>query len=85
MKSFVLAILRVYQLSFSMIMGRNCRYLPTCSDYTRQAVEKHGVGRGMLLGTARVCRCHPWGQDGFDPVPEVYNGPVWKMKKGGQA
>jgi putative component of membrane protein insertase Oxa1/YidC/SpoIIIJ protein YidD len=50
-----------------------------------EAIEKHGAGRGIMMGTARICRCHPWGQDGFDPVPQVYEGPVWKIKKGDQA
>jgi uncharacterized protein len=85
MKKFLQSLIRLYQLSFSMLVGRSCRYLPTCSDYTMEAIEKHGSGRGILMGTARICRCHPWGQDGFDPVPQIYEGPVWKMKKGDQA
>jgi uncharacterized protein len=85
MKKFLLSLIRLYQLSFSMLVGRSCRYLPTCSDYTMEAIEKHGGVRGILMGTARICRCHPWGQDGFDPVPDEYQGPVWTMKKGDQA
>lgn len=83
MKTILLALVRIYQLSFSMLFGRGCRYLPTCSDYAREAIEKHGTRRGFLLGLARVSRCHPWGGDGFDPVPEVYEGPVWRQKKTG--
>lgn len=83
MKTLLLAFIRIYQLSFSMLFGRSCRYLPTCSDYASEAIEKHGAWRGFLLGLARVSRCHPWGGDGFDPVPEVYEGPVWRQKKRG--
>ena len=82
MKTFLLLAIRAYQLSFSMLLGRRCRYLPTCSDYARQAIEKHGAWHGFLLGVARASRCHPWGGYGFDPVPEVYQGPVWRMEKG---
>lgn len=81
MKMLLLAVIRIYQLSFSMLFGRSCRYLPTCSDYAREAIEKHGAWRGFLLGLARVARCHPWGGDGFDPVPEIYEGPVWRRGK----
>jgi len=83
MKTLLLAFIRIYQLSFSMLFGRNCRYLPTCSDYASEAIEKHGAWRGFLLGLARVSRCHPWGGDGFDPVPDIYEGPVWRQKKRG--
>ena len=80
MKSLLLAFIRLYQLTFSAIFGRPCRYLPTCSDYMSEAIVKHGIGRGLALGTARICRCHPWGGHGFDPVPDEYKGPVWRMK-----
>ena len=83
MKSVLLFLIRFYQLTLSMLLGRRCRYLPTCSDYARTAIEKHGAGRGFLLGLARVSRCHPWGGEGFDPVPEIYDGPVWRQKKRG--
>ncbi len=83
MKYLLLFLIRTYQLTLSALMGRRCRYLPTCSDYARHAIEKHGAGRGFLLGLARVSRCHPWGGDGFDPVPDTYEGPVWRQKKRG--
>jgi uncharacterized protein len=83
MKFLLLFLIRAYQLTLSSIMGRRCRYLPTCSDYARTAIEKHGAWRGFLLGLARVSRCHPWGGDGFDPVPEIYVGPEWRQKKRG--
>jgi uncharacterized protein len=63
-------ILRGYQLTLSALIGRRCRYLPTCSEYAMEAITRHGPWRGLRLGAGRVCRCHPWGGDGFDPVPE---------------
>lgn len=62
---------RAYQLLVSPVLGPSCRYLPTCSDYAIEAVERHGPWRGTMLALSRVCRCHPWGGDGFDPVPPV--------------
>jgi uncharacterized protein len=83
MKTILLAVIRIYQLTLSAFIGRRCRYLPTCSDYASDAIRLHGAGRGSLLSLARVCRCHPWGQSGFDPVPVVYEGPVWRMREKG--
>jgi uncharacterized protein len=80
MKPVLLLLIRFYQLTISSIVGRRCRYLPTCSDYARTAIEKHGAWRGFLLGFSRVTRCHPWGGHGYDPVPETYEGPVWCKK-----
>ncbi|MGO8870712.1 MAG: membrane protein insertion efficiency factor YidD [Acidimicrobiales bacterium] len=61
--------IRGYQLARS---GRptGCRYLPTCSEYAVEALERHGLVRGSLLAARRLTRCHPWGGQGFDPVPE---------------
>jgi len=83
MKTILLAIIRLYQLTLSAVIGRRCRYLPTCSEYASEAIRKHGAARGSALAFARICRCHPWGHSGFDPVPEVYEGPVWRMKEEG--
>jgi uncharacterized protein len=69
MKTVLLKLIRIYQLTLSSIMGRQCRFLPTCSDYARQAIEIHGALGGGVLATKRICRCHPWGGEGFDPVP----------------
>ena len=71
----LIASLRGYQLTLSALIGRRCRYLPTCSEYAMEAITRHGVGRGLRLGAKRVCRCHPWGGDGFDPVPEDWPKP----------
>ena len=83
MKTILIAIIRFYQLTLSSVLGRSCRYLPTCSEYASDAIAKHGAWRGFLLGFARVSRCHTWGGEGFDPVPERYEGPVWRQKKEG--
>ena len=62
--------IRFYQLTFSALLGRPCRYLPTCSNYADEAIARHGLWAGGWMGFARVCRCHPWGGTGFDPPPE---------------
>lgn len=63
------ALIRTYQLTLSGFIGRQCRYLPTCSAYTDEAIGRHGVWAGMWIGLARIARCHPWGKTGFDPPP----------------
>jgi len=60
---------RAYKLTLSPWIGRQCRYLPTCSDYAAEALIRHGPLRGGYLAARRFCRCHPWGGSGFDPVP----------------
>lgn len=62
--------IRAYQLSFSAFLGRQCRYLPSCSAYADEAIARYGLGVGGIMGFARICRCHPWGNYGFDPVPD---------------
>lgn len=59
--------IRGYKRFVSPLLGRHCRFEPTCSDYFRLAVEKHGPWRGSLRGLSRICRCHPWHPGGFDP------------------
>lgn len=76
----LIGLLRGYQLTLSALIGRRCRYLPTCSEYAMDAIARHGPWRGLWLGAGRVCRCHPWGGDGFDPVPETLprSGRWWR-------
>ncbi len=78
MKKVVLQLITIYQKTFSLDHGPlskyrkypQCRYLPTCSEYTYDAIEEYGVMRGSWMGTKRICRCHPWHEGGYDPVPK---------------
>ena len=64
-----LRLIRFYQRFISPGLGSNCRFYPTCSQYTYEAIEKYGVVRGGWLGVRRIGRCHPFNKGGFDPVP----------------
>jgi putative membrane protein insertion efficiency factor len=68
-KIFILPI-RLYQLTLSPLLGASCRHIPTCSQYTIEAIMEWGVLRGIWLGVKRISRCHPWGTHGYDPVPK---------------
>ena len=61
--------IRFYQLAISPHFPPACRYTPTCSQYAIEAIRKHGPLQGLWLGVKRICRCHPWGGSGYDPVP----------------
>ena len=65
----ILLMIRFYRLVVSPMLGQRCRFVPSCSEYTSEAIEKHGVFKGIRLGVARIFRCHPWNPGGFDPVP----------------
>lgn len=65
----VLGLIRFYQRFLSPMLGSNCRYLPTCSHYAYEAIEKYGVAKGGWMGIKRISRCHPWHPGGYDPVP----------------
>jgi len=68
--SYILkALITVYKYVFSPLLGPKCRYLPTCSSYTMEAIEIHGPLYGSWLGIKRILRCHPWGGSGYDSVP----------------
>ena len=62
-------LIRGYQLFVSPILGANCRYAPSCSQFAVEAIETHGAVRGSWLAVKRIGRCHPWGGSGYDPVP----------------
>jgi len=68
-KRLLLALIRGYQYLLRPLLGANCRFYPSCSDYAREAVEKHGALKGAWLATRRILRCHPYHPGGFDPVP----------------
>lgn len=65
-------LIRAYQLLISPVLPPSCRFTPTCSAYAMEAVARHGAVRGSWLAARRVCRCHPWNEGGWDPVPEVH-------------
>lgn len=62
-------LIRFYQGAISPLLGKNCRYTPTCSNYTLEAIQIHGAFKGVWLGIKRFSTCHPWGGSGHDPVP----------------
>ncbi len=72
---WVSSVIRAYQKTISVRTGSNCRYLPTCSAYAIEAVERHGAARGVWLAAKRITRCNPWSTDGFvhEPVPSGKN------------
>lgn len=67
--SFLILLVRFYQTAISPFIPATCRYSPTCSHYTIEAIQKHGVFFGGWLAIKRICSCHPWGGSGYDPVP----------------
>ncbi|NJL94383.1 MAG: membrane protein insertion efficiency factor YidD [Anaerolineae bacterium] len=69
MKWFGLALIRLYQMTLSRVIPSSCRYDPTCSHYTYEAIQMHGLLKGSWLGLQRIARCHPLGPSGYDPVP----------------
>lgn len=66
---FVLLV-RLYKIILSPLLPNVCRFSPSCSTYMIQALQTHGLFKGLYLGTHRILRCHPWGGSGYDPVPE---------------
>jgi putative membrane protein insertion efficiency factor len=72
MRHLFIALIRFYQRFISPLLGANCRFEPTCSHYTLQAIQRHGALKGSLLGAWRILRCNPLGKGGqIDPVPPV--------------
>jgi uncharacterized protein len=70
-KAVLLAPIMLYRWTLSPLVGANCRYLPTCSDYAREAIDRNGAWKGGWLALSRLLRCHPWGGHGHDPVPDL--------------
>ena len=69
MKHLTLGLIRIYQRVISPLLGKHCRFHPSCSDYTREAIERYGLAKGIVLGSKRLLRCHPFHEGGVDPVP----------------
>ncbi|MCL2020875.1 MAG: membrane protein insertion efficiency factor YidD [Betaproteobacteria bacterium] len=67
-RRFLLGLLGAYSVAISPLLGRNCRFHPSCSEYARDAVRKYGAWQGVMLALRRLSRCHPWNQGGYDPV-----------------
>lgn len=70
MKKIILLLIKFYQKYISIFLGKNCRFYPTCSAYTYEAIEKFGTIKGIYLGIKRILKCHPFHPGGYDPVPE---------------
>ncbi|WP_166876736.1 MULTISPECIES: membrane protein insertion efficiency factor YidD [unclassified Salinibacterium] len=68
-RNLCIAVLRLYRLVISPLYGDVCRYYPSCSAYTLQAFQQHGILKGVWLGSRRIARCHPWAEGGIDDVP----------------
>ena len=65
---FVISLINLYKYLISPMLGNNCRFLPTCSEYTKEAIIKFGLIKGTSLGFKRIIKCHPWGKSGHDPI-----------------
>ena len=76
MKYLCMALIRFYQKCISPLLRSNCRYYPTCSAYTMEAVRRFGAVKGCLLGARRILRCNSFSKGGFDPVPDNFKGDI---------
>jgi putative membrane protein insertion efficiency factor len=65
------APVHAYRWTLKPLLGMECRHLPTCSEYALEAIDTNGAWRGSWLALSRICRCHPWGTHGYDPVPDI--------------
>ena len=65
----LLILIRGYQLIISPLLGSNCRFMPTCSEYAMESLKSHGLIKGSYLTIKRIGKCHPWGGHGYDPIP----------------
>lgn len=68
MRKIFIFLIKFYQKAISPFLGRTCRFYPTCSEYTKQAVEKYGALKGLYLGLVRILKCHPFHKGGYDPL-----------------
>ena len=68
MRKIPILLIKFYQKAISPFLGRRCRFYPTCSEYTKQAIEKYGLFKGVYLGIKRILKCHPFHKGGYDPL-----------------
>lgn len=73
MKKICIFLIKIYQESISPALGKNCRFVPTCSQYAIEAIEKYGSIKGIMMGIKRIIRCNPFSKGGYDPVPMKKN------------
>jgi hypothetical protein len=72
-RKFFTIPIKVYKIFISPFLPKACRFEPSCSDYASEAILKHGIIKGGILGFLRICRCNPFGNSGYDPVPEKFS------------
>lgn len=76
MKKSLASLIRIYQFFISPLLGPHCRFVPSCSHYAMEAIEKKGIVRGLLKSAGRLVRCHPYSKGGFDPVDSERSFPI---------
>jgi len=82
-KGLAIALIRTYEYTIRPVLGPSCRFLPSCSEYTRQALQTHGALKGAYLGLRRLCRCHPLHPGGIDEVPSAHSrGATYSIQLG---
>lgn len=84
MRQVLIALVKAYRLLFSPWIGGQCRFEPTCSNYTIEALRRHGALGGSYLGAMRILRCHPWCEGGYDPVPVRFCFAPWRHRAPGE-
>ena len=71
LRRFVIGLINIYRFAISPLIGPRCRFMPTCSEFTHDAIQVHGTCKGIFLGVKRLLKCHPWHSGGYDPVPQL--------------